>query len=154
MYDGRDQIIPLNIFYGSDRAILFKMSCQQYVGNDILCNCLKQWKILECQIENTWSGAIRSSKVEPRRFPFILSSCAWGLVGLWRFVLPSPSHPCPFVSILDKGWGEIWWPSNHLWPLFLPDSPMLSLILSTHYDSFSCDLDDYKSSGLQKCLPS
>ena len=79
------------------------------------------------------------------------------LGALWvseRFVLPSPSHRCPFVSILDKGWGEIWWPSNHLWPLFLPDSPMLSLILSTHYDSFSCDLDDYKSSGLQKCLPS
>ena len=28
IYDGRDQIIPLNIFYGSFRAVLFKMSYQ------------------------------------------------------------------------------------------------------------------------------
>lgn len=152
MHDRRDQIIPLNIFYGSDRAVLFKMSCQQYVGNDILCNCLNQWQILECQIENTWSGAIRSSKVEPWRFPFVLSSCAQGLVGLWMFWTPVSLPLLPLC--IHPGWGEIWRPSNHLGPLSLPDSPVLSHILSTHYDSFSYNLDNYKSSGLQKCLPS
>ena len=62
----------IDCIYGSDIAVLFKMAYMQYIGNDIFCNCLKQGKILECQIENTWSGAIRFSKVGPGRFTFVL----------------------------------------------------------------------------------